>query len=356
MMNAHKIIFILPINLEPGMIIAKSLYIKNLKLLSEGTKLTENTIDKIKYLFPTNPINIYKNIDNYELEIIHSKGSKEYLEVESDFSRFSDSAEVIFNQVMSNSKIQVNSIRNLSEDIHCQMKNTGIVIKNIISERTTDGYLFRHSVNVATLNGMLGKWLNFSSREIMLLTYTGILHDIGKSKMPSNIINKAGPLTTKEFNIMKTHPIKGYDIVKSIPYIDPGIEIGVLMHHERIDGSGYPLGLTGDKVNIYAKITSISDIFDAITSNRPYKQKQNPLKALEIIKEDSFLKLDPEFSTTFVENMIHYYEGELVKLNTGKIAKILKINNNYISKPIVYFDESFLDLSKQNNVFITDLL
>ncbi|MBU5592112.1 HD-GYP domain-containing protein [Clostridium sp. MSJ-4] len=355
-MNAHSIKPILPFNLKPGMILAKDLYINNLKLLSKDTVLNEKNIDRIRAIFPTTPIHIYTHEENYDLEVTRSKISGEYKEVESKFSKFSDNAEIIFSQVMSNSKVDIKNIRGLSEDIHTQMKDYGIIIKNIIDDRNSNSYLFHHSVNVAILNAMLGKWLNLSSRDIMLLTYTGILHDIGKSKIPASIIDKPHNLTKKEFELVKTHSIKSYDIVKTIPYIDPAVEMGVLMHHERMDGSGYPLGLKGDTIHLYGKITAITDMFDAITSNRPHKKKQCPLHALEILKADSFGKLDPKCATTFVENMVTYYEGEFAKLNTGEIAKILKINKNYISKPSIFLHNELIDLTQDKNLFIVDIL
>lgn len=345
-----------PFELESGMVLAKDLSINNIKLLNKDILLTEKNIERIQNLYSTSAIYVYSEIEDYEMQIIKNKNSEKFKETESSFSRFSDNAEKIFTQVTSSSKLEINNIRNLSEDILTEMKDYGIIIRNIIDSRNPDTYLFRHSVNVAALSAMLGKWLELPSRDIMLLTYAGILHDIGKSKIPLDILNKRGTLTTKEFNIVKTHPIKSYEIVKTIPYIDPTVEMAVLMHHERIDGSGYPLRLKDEKIHLYAKIVSVADVFDAMTSNRVYSSKNCPLQVLETMKDEAFGKLDPRCCTTFIKNMCNFYIGEYVLLNNDVKAKILRINDNYISKPLVAIGEDCIDLSIEKDIHIVDIL
>lgn len=355
-MNYKDIKKVTPFQLEDGMILAEDLYINAIKLLKKDTILNEKNIEKVRALYSNNPVYVYSNIEDYDMEIIKKKNSKEYKEMESNFSQFSDNAETIFNQVMQNSKLDINHIRDLSEDILSIMKNHGIMIHNIVEGGNADSYLFRHSVNVSALSALIGKWLNLSSRDIMLLSYTGILHDIGKSKLPKKLVDKEGALTKDEYELMKTHPIKSYEIVKTIPYIDPAVEIGVLMHHERVDGSGYPLKLNGDRINNYAKIVAIADMFDAITANRPYKKKQCALTALKIMRDDSFGRLDPQYSSIFIKNMLQYYIGEYVLLSDGTKGKILSINENYLDRPLIAQGEDYIDLSIKKDLHIVDIL
>lgn len=345
-----------PFQLSCGMILAEDLYINNVKLVNKDTELNERVIERIQSLYSTNLVQVYSKLEESDLEIQKKRGSEEFKQTEVHLEKFSDEAEKIFNEVISSSKIDIKGIRSLSENILTELKDIGIVIKNVIDSRDADCYIFRHSVNVAVLSSMLAKWLNMTSRDVMLITYAGLLHDIGKSKLPNAILDKQGSLTKKEFEIIKTHPVKSYEIVKAIPYIDPSVEMAVLMHHERIDGSGYPLKLTEEKIHVYAKIIAIADIFDAMTSNRAYKKKDCPLKALEALKEESFGKLDIHLCNVFIKNMIDYYVGEYALLSDGKKARILKIDINNITRPFVMVGEEYIDLSKNTNLIVEDII
>ena len=127
------------------------------------------------------------------------------------------------------------------------------------------------------------------------------LHDIGKSGIPIHILNKNGPLTYVEWEIMKKHPEKGYKILKKFDEVSNEIEIIILQHHERHDGNGYPIGLKGDQIHIYAKICMIADVFDALTSYRPYKEKYSTFNALKIMKNEMYNNFDPKFFENFVK-------------------------------------------------------
>jgi len=155
---------------------------------------------------------------------------------------------------------------------------------------------------------------------------------------------------------VKKHSKLGYEIVKKIPYIDKRVGLAVLTHHEREDGSGYPLKLKGDNIHPFGKIIAIVDVFDAMTSNRVYRDKISPLTVLQYIKEDSFSKLDPEYCNIFITNMLDYYIGDEVILSNGKIGKIIKMNINDITSPLVKVDNTFYDLSKIKDIIIEDMI
>ncbi len=201
---------------------------------------------------------------------------------------------------------------------------------------------------------MLGKWLNLPKNELTLLTHTAFLSDIGKTKVNPTILNKPSKLTYSEFSEVKKHSFYAYDLIKNIPLLDSSVISGVLMHHERLNGSGYPLGLKEDKISTFAKIIAITDMFDAMTSDRVYSKKQNPLKVLEVLQHDCIDLLDYNYITTFVRHMSNYYTGEMVKLNNGLIGKIIKIDINNISKPLISIDSNFIDLQLERDLFITE--
>jgi HD-GYP domain-containing protein (c-di-GMP phosphodiesterase class II) len=203
---------------------------------------------------------------------------------------------------------------------------------------------------------MLGKWIDLPNKDLTLLTYAAFLHDIGKTKVNQTILNKPSSLTKLEFEDIKKHAIYSYELIKNIPYLDESVGLGVLMHHERLDGTGYPLGLKEDKINSFAKIIAITDMFDAMTSDKVYKKKQNPFKVLEIMQHDCMGLLDYNYLSIFIQQMSNYYTGEMVTLSNGSIGKIIIIDLNNIARPLISIDSTFIDLSVEKDVFIVDLI
>lgn len=221
---------------------------------------------------------------------------------------------------------------------------------------TEDAYTIKHSMNVSILSTMIGKWLNYSTEELNKLATAALLHDVGKAKIPIEILNKPGALTAEEFEIMKKHTSYGYEMIKDSDGIDYDICCGVLQHHERMDGSGYPFGLKGDRIHEFAKIIAIADIFDAMTSNRVYKDKQSPFKVSELLAESSFATLDPYISNIFLMNISKYYVGNIVKLSSGEIGEIVLINQQSPTRPLVKTDNGFVDLLKETQIEILDVI
>lgn len=210
-------------------------------------------------------------------------------------------------------------------------------------------HTFCHSLNVAVVAGVLGKWCNYKGTELKDLILTGLLHDIGKMMVPLSILDKPGRLSAAEFEIIKQHPQNGYQMVKEDDRIPHNVKMGIWQHHERLDGSGYPLGLTGDEIYAGAKIISIADVYDAMTSDRVYRPKMTPLEALDIIADDMFKSLEPDSCLTFLDNMRNYFTGSCVDLSNGQTAKIVAFNarDRYFTKPVVRMPNgNFLDLQR----------
>lgn len=347
---------IISYELKSGMILAKDLLVNNKVLLKKDTELTDSLIYKINQSYPLTFISIYANSNPQNIPFLHEKNSIEYQKINDNFTYYSNIANNILNEIKYSDKINMTDVRNICENILHQLKEKGLVIKNIVEERTADEYLSRHSINVAVISTLIGTWLNISQKELNLLTYSALLHDIGKVKIDPKILNKATPLSEDEINLCRTHSVKGYEIAKKIPYIDQSVIFGILFHHERSDGSGYPLKLKNSQIPLFAKIISIADIFDAMTSNRVYKQKECPLNVLAEIKSAIFGKLDVEIGTIFVNNILQYYVGELVILNNHKIGKIIKIDINNITTPWISLDGEVIDLFERKDLMIVDIL
>jgi len=215
-------------------------------------------------------------------------------------------------------------------------------------------YMYSHPVNVALISYLIGKWLNLDDNKLFNLVCAGLLHDIGKAKVKDSILNKEEALDPNEIERIKAHPVIGYKIVNSVNLFNIQVLQGVLFHHERMDGSGYPLGLKGDKINIYSRILAIADTFDAITSTKAYRKKNSPLVALDEIQA-SMHKLDVSICKVFIHNLINFYNGREIRLSNEQMGNIVRINTSAISKPMVCCQNEFFDLSKDNELEVVEI-
>ena len=205
---------------------------------------------------------------------------------------------------------------------------------------------YAHSLNVALISRMIGIWLKLPDKELDTLTLAGLLHDIGKTKIPPEILDKQTRLTDEEFQTVRQHPQYGYDILKNQP-LDSHIKKTALMHHERCDGSGYPMGLTLDEIDDYALIIAIADVYDAMTAARSYREPLCPFQVIAEFEKDGLQKYKPKYILTFLERIATTYQNNRVILSDGQKAKIVLLNRNHLSKPLVQLDNGeCIDLDK----------
>ena len=221
--------------------------------------------------------------------------------------------------------------------------------------QTHDDSVYEHSTNVALISAAIGKWLNLSEQDIYNLTLSGLLHDIGKLSLPAELLNKPEKLTDEEFAVIKSHPKKGYEYLRDYP-CDIRIKEACLLHHERCDGSGYPFGVTGNKISDYAKIVSIADVYDAMTSPRSYRPALCPFKAIEVFESEGLYKYDPKFIMTFLERIGSSYLNNNVLLNDGRTGEIVMINKLSLSRPMIKYNGEFIDLSKHPELSIESII
>ena len=221
--------------------------------------------------------------------------------------------------------------------------------------REFDDSTFAHCLNVALIARVLGQWLKMSSEDIDVLTLSGLLHDIGKLATPEPILTKPDKLTDDEYTIMKDHARCGYQYLKN-QALDPRIKEACLFHHERCDGTGYPMGLSADKIPDFAKIISICDVYDAMTANRVYRKALCPFTVIKFLEEESFTKYDPRFSLVFLENVVSSYINTTVRLNNGMIGEVVLINRHSLSKPMLRCGNDYIDLSKTPDLKIEAII
>lgn len=339
--------------LREGMVIAKDVEKNGRILVKKNMKVTLSIIKKMQDVLLIESIQVYdplgRTISLKEKEIENLN------KIENDFNEISDKLKDAFEYIEKDIEY-IKEIRSLTDKIFNKIDYNNIVIKNIVLHGSKEDSIYRHGVNVAALSLILGKWIGLSDISLKQLMYSALLHDIGKTKIDKNILEKKSNLTTSEYKCIKSHSVLGYRMVKSIPYMDKNISYGVLMHHEREDGSGYPLGLKGNQIHQFGKIIAIADVFDAINSDRGYKRKKAPFEALQIVKNESLGRLNYEYVKIFLEHIINYYLGEQVILNNGDKCKIIQMNINDLERPLLLKDDNFIDLSKCKELSIKELL
>lgn len=249
-------------------------------------------------------------------------------------------------------KISLNLVETITRD-----NNISIGITDL---QTYDNNTYYHSLSVAVLSLAIGTALNFDKDELIELGMSALLHDIGKINIPHDIIDKPTKLTNEEYEIVKNHPRLGGNIVSSNISITDKSYNGIIAHHEKYDGTGYPRGLKGDDIPLFGRIIAIADVYDALTGNRSYRKPIKPSEAIEYVMGGCGTFFDHKMVSAFLKKISPYPIGMTVKLSNNKIAIVIKENHNNPLRPKVQLidDNTVLDLGnnfKLSNITITDI-
>lgn len=324
--------------------------------------------DKGILIIPKNaPINdyvIYKliNLGVYDVTIYSQEdiyNKEDHLtisQLKNKYENYVTAIKDILNELASGKELDFEKAKTISDSVYLNVTSNYNLIRCINELRNFDEYTYTHSINVSIYAMLLSRWLDLNEKDIENTIISGILHDTGKAKIPAGILNKKGPLSPREFDIMKTHTILGYDIVKNIAELNLEIKKVVLLHHEKDNGKGYPFGFKGSKLNMYTKIISVADVYDALTSNRCYKKKITPFDCFKQIQMMGIGHFDIKVMLTFLYNIANYYIGSKVVMSNGEIGEVVFIVPNDISKPIVRIKDEFIDLSTDNTLKIVEML
>lgn len=223
----------------------------------------------------------------------------------------------------------------------------------------SEDYLFHHSVNVGILSNVIGTLSGaINPTQQRNLVMAGVLHDIGKLEVPVQVLYKTGQLTEEEFNLVRQHPAIAFKFFRNFKEIPDSVRYGVLQHHERDDGSGYPLRTNSSKNHAFAKIIGIADVYDAMTSKKVYGQEVSPFAAIETIQSDTFSgKFPPQFSTPFLQELCQTLIGRFVTLNDGRIGQLVFWNRSGKESCLIRFsDGKIIDIGGHSKIKITKLV
>ncbi len=338
--------------LKIGMIIASDVFKNGSLLIKKNSVVTDDLINVLNRAYFLDKIEV-----TVPEEVLRRSSKEEELKrVEEKFKEVSTELENMFEKMKRTKDYRINNdLRDFADKIQKEIKSTEIVVSNILFKGSGEDCIYRHGVNVAALSALLGRWLNFDAPKINLLIYTALLHDFGMIKLDAKLQEKPDIILENRYKEIREHTKIGYKVVDAIPYLDKSVSYGVLMHHEREDGSGY-LGVKGEKIHPFAKIIAIADELDVMNSDIKGVEKKGPFETLEEIKKNSLNKFDYSYAKTFLQHVANYYMGEDVILSDDRQGKILQINTENISKPLILVDGEFVDLNKEKDIFIKELI
>ncbi|ASS75581.1 hypothetical protein CIG75_11665 [Tumebacillus algifaecis] len=235
----------------------------------------------------------------------------------------------------------------------CQQESNFLDL--ILNLRTLDDYTFQHSLGVGLLCAQIGEWLGLSAEECDDLLLAGTLHDIGKSLVDQDVLLKPGRLTPVEYEHIKTHTHLGYMVLRNSE-VKEAVALVALNHHERLDGSGYPRGLQRGEIDLFSRIVAVSDVFNAMTSRRVYRDAASYYRVLDELQSNSFGALDPTVVSVFVQKMIGLFVGNIVQLSDGRSAKVVLIPPDRPTRPLLQIEDEYIDLQKHPDLFIEKVL
>lgn len=329
---------------KPGYYTARTIQtLDGIILLPAGTKLTDESINHLK---------------RYHITAIY---------IEDDLSRGITVTDTIKEELISDVKHKIKTmmlsytfehfvdgkkIIKMVEMLLCEILKNDFMIINLSDIRSTDDYTYSHSVNVAILSLITGIKLGFRGSSLKDIGVGAMLHDIGKVMVNNSILKKPTNLTMNEYEEVKRHTVYGYEILKESKDVPQIACIIALYHHERNDGSGYPYNLKNNEIPLQARIVAIADVYDALTTDRIYRQKMRPHEVVDYMCSLSSRCFDNTVLNALIGNIANYPTGTGVKLNTGEKGLVAKYNKNFPNKPIirVVIDENGEKLNKPKEI------
>lgn len=356
--------------LTEGLIVSANVYSKSGQLIVPvNSCLTRQMISHLRYYNITEvsihegeipkeaqeSINLKNDVEKTHLDKLLS--TQEYAKFKENYTENVTLVEENFNDIiLKNTPIDEPNLITDTVELFEQNKSTYALFGMLHSMKKIDDSTYAHCVNVAIISRLIGSWMKMSKEDLDHLTLAGLLHDIGKCKIPDDILLKPGKLTNQEYEFIKKHPEFGYDIVKDQD-LDPRIKNTVLLHHERFDGSGYPFGLTQNKLGDFESIVSIADVYDAMTSNRCYRSALCPFDVISTFEQDGLGKYHPRYILTFLEKIANSYLNSDVLLSNDQSARIIYINHK-LTRPVVQVEgeSEFINLEERPDVYIQAII
>lgn len=317
-------------------------------LLSKGNVLKPMVVDK---LIAAGIIEVYLENSGEDISLAPFKSPD--LRFEEAFMAGQVIVRDIMDRVSAGRPIDRNDLDEAVNVLYPEVINTGNMLRQLAALRTKDEYTLQHSIAVGIYGLKICQLLGWPEKKCKQVGKAGIMHDIGKVKTPDEILNKPDALDGIEWEQLKRHPQLGYEILRSSEDIEYEIQLAVLQHHERLDGGGYPLGMRSNNLHLFSKILAVADAFDAMTSDRSYRQSLPTFKASQELMVEAYSgRMTPGIVVIFVDYLLDMSPGQKVLLNTEQIAEIVLPNKAEPNRPLVQTEGEFINLEKNRAVWI----
>ncbi len=324
-------------DLEEGMVVGKDLFTSTgIMIIPAGITMTRAIIEHLRAL-GVESIDIDEKVEKPpEALVANTIATEQFKKFNKKYVEAKDKLNNTFGRIL-NKNIDRNEIQQIIDDSWNMLGknyNSYNMMGMLYSMHSYSDTTYMHCMNVGMIASLIGKWLGWPYKDVRLLNACGMFHDIGKLLISKDILDKPDKLTKAEYRVMKSHTVKGYELLKDMG-LDPRIVNCALMHHERCDGSGYPLGIKGDKINRFAKVVAIADVYEAMTANRVYRGPICPFDVIANFESEGFQMYETEYLLVFLQNIVDSYLHTDVRLNNGERAEIILINRQRGSKPVV---------------------
>jgi len=346
-----KIIRQLTDELQPGMVINQDIYNRNkVLLLAKGATLSDENIKTIQRL-GYSVVSVQKDPGNEKAEFWTRFDEEKYVEFKKTYSDSQEEVTGILKKLNEGEKVDLNEVYQVPQTILKEARSPYNLFIYLSQTEQLDDHTYSHSINVSLICSAICQWMNIDPDTTKDIIVAGLLHDIGKSKIAPEILNKPEQLTPAEWEEMKKHTIYGYRILEEAqaPY---NVRIGALFHHERMDGKGYPTGLPGKEIPLTAKIVAVADVYDAMTSKRTYRARVCPFKVIDRLQGDFYTVLDTKILLTFLSRIAECYVGDIVRLSDGRTGQVVLINRLQPSRPMVRTSEGIVNLFEETDIDI----
>lgn len=332
-------------------------------LVNEGTIVSYDLVKKLK------KHNIQQVKTLHDLALANQRPTVSKEQVEASIC----AVEMVFTDVLEGDQLtaqtsiseeHIHLVKEVVSKLMITLSTSTDLLYTVTELMNTDIDTYRHSVNVAILSILTAKSMGYVTCEIEEIALGALLHDIGKALVPGGLVTKTGKLTENEVFAMKEHPQLGFDMVKDLNFLPYAVKQIIRYHHEKLDGSGYPYGISGLRIPRYVRIVTLCDMYDAMTSNRSYRKRMPIYTALEILMKDAIYKLDPEVYRHMTSRICLYPTGLGVILSDDRIGIIHEYRHSNPTRPVIELVEfskvkgsvqtSLLDLQKEKTLFIVD--
>ena len=348
--------------LEPGLVVSENIYTLDDRLvLPKGTVLDSKDIERIR---AHSLYNIFveeekkavapkKEAAQTELSYAEKlKNTEGFIRFKQHIEDHAEKLEESFRMLANDSMpLDVDKLTEPVYQLFVEAGGTAGVFDMLHNLHDNSDAVYMHSLNVSLICNTLATWMRLPEDMVRVATASGLLHDIGKMLLPSDLLNKKDKLTEYEQKVMDTHVLKGYELVKEKD-IDQHIKNAILMHHEFCDGSGFPFHLKGDKIDEIASIVTVANIYDDLTNKRVYRGPICPFEVIEQFENEGIEKYAPTVIMTFLSNIVNTFIANRVMLNSGQTGDIIFINPDHLARPVVKCQDQFVDLSKNRGLSI----